>query len=157
MRARLHRSVVPKLENISETVRWIVGESPDWVDRAVLDTGLTEALTNAVVHGALGVASSGRGEDITVYLDELERRLHAPEAQDSRVSVSVARQEEHFQVALAWTGAACPKENQLPPSSIKPLTGSGLGTTLIHTCFDEVHWGEDGRSVKLCLIRQRRH
>ncbi len=43
----------PRLEEISRVVSWATSLSPSWVDPVSLDVGLTEALTNAVVHGAL--------------------------------------------------------------------------------------------------------
>ena len=152
---RLSRAVTPELQQIPETVSWVLSESPAWVDQSLLDTGLTEALTNAIVHGVLGVTSSGRGEDMTEYLDRVERSSLAAGALGPPVTVSLASNDERFLVALSWQGVPCPEENQIPPSRPRPLAGSGLGATLIHSCFDDVSWGADGRSVDLCLVRRR--
>ena len=150
---QLTRELSARPEQISETVRWVTREAPSWVDPLVLDTGLTEALTNAIVHGVLGVSSSSRTEDVTEYLDEVERRLQSVDP-TSRVTVTLNRADSRFLVTLSWRGAPCPVENRMPRSVPEPLAGSGLGTTLIHASFDEVCWGDDGRSVKLQLKRR---
>src|SRR5690606_14724339 len=45
---------------IARAVRWVVDQSPDWSDRDAVDHGLTGALTNAILHGSLGMGSEMR-------------------------------------------------------------------------------------------------
>jgi anti-sigma regulatory factor (Ser/Thr protein kinase) len=152
--SQLKRELSARPDQIAEAVAWVASEAPSWVDPLLLDTGLTEALTNAIVHGVLGVSSSSRAEDVTEYLDEVESRLQTVDATTARVTLTLDREERRFLVTLCWQGAACPLENRTPRSAPEPLVGSGLGTTLIHASFDEVCWSDDGRSVKLQLIRR---
>lgn len=149
----LVRELSPALGEIAAGVRWVQEQAPAWVDPFVIDTGLTEALTNAVVHGVLGVSSAGRQEDVTVYLEELEARAERVDPTIRPLKLALSRSPDSFTVALSWTGLPCPEENRGPRALASPFAGSGLGTTLIHATFDEVQWSPDGCSVRLRLVR----
>lgn len=141
----------PRLDEISRVVSWATSLSPSWVDHVSLDVGLTEAITNAVVHGALEVSSSLRKEGVEVYLGEVERRSKAPTAAERGVSLVIQSVTPDFVLELKWRGAPCPNDLRGRTIHFDPLAGAGLGTTLIYACFDEVCWGSDGYSLRLTL------
>lgn len=145
----------PRLEEISRVVSWATSLSPSWVDPVSLDVGLTEALTNAVVHGALEVSSSLRKEGVDAYLGEVERRSKAPQASERAVSLGIQTVAQDLVLDLRWRGAPCPNDLRGRTNNFDPLAGAGLGTTLIYACFDEVQWGGDGFSLLLTLREKR--
>ena len=151
------RELPPRLEEVRATVAWARARVPEWVDLAALDAGLTEALTNAIVHGALEVSSEHRDDDIEGYLDEAMRRARAPQADGAAIWLTLTQSERHVELGLRWKGAACPVEKRAPISTSDPLAGAGRGTRLIHESFDSVHWGDDGTSMRLLLYRDARN
>jgi hypothetical protein len=141
--------LAPRLEEVSRAVSWASQELPSWVDPVRLDVGLTEALTNAIVHGALEVSSSLRSHGVETYLGEVERRSLAPDASSRLLTLIIEQDERQAEIALSWLGAPCPASLRGKSGSIDPMAGSGLGTTLIYASFDEVIWGADGLSLLL--------
>lgn len=146
----------PSLDEIGRVVGWATSLSPAWVDPVSLDVGLTEAITNAVVHGALEVSSSLRKEGIEAYLGEVERRSRAPMASERAISLGIEALAQDLVLELRWRGAPCPTDLRGRTTNFDPMAGAGLGTTLIYACFDEVHWGVDGYSLRLTLREKRR-
>jgi hypothetical protein len=146
----------PRLDEIGRVVSWATALSPSWVDAVSLDVGLTEAVTNAVVHGALEVSSSLRKEGVEVYLGEVERRSKAPLASERGVTLGLQVLARDLILELQWRGAPCPSDLRGRTTTFDPLAGAGMGSTLIYACFDEVYWGEDGYSLRLCL-REKGH
>lgn len=146
----------PRLEEVGAAVAWARARVADWVDQNALDAGLTEALTNAIVHGALEVSSEHREADIETYLNEAVRRARAPQARHAAIWLTLTQSDAHVEFGLRWKGAACPVDKQAPASTSDPLAGAGRGTRLIHESFDAVQWGEDGTSMRLLLYRDAR-
>ncbi len=143
--------LAPRLEEIGRAVAWASQELPSWVDPVRLDVGLTEALTNAIVHGALEVSSSLRHQGVETYLGEVERRSIAPEAASKLLRLTIEHDSHHAELQLSWLGAPCPISLRGKTGPVDPLAGSGLGTTLIYASFDEVIWAADGYSLLLRL------
>lgn len=148
-------SFAPRLDEIGRVVSWATSLSPSWVDPVSLDVGLTEAITNAVVHGALEVSSLLRKEGVEAYLGEVERRSKAPLAAERAISLRLQIVGHDLVLELAWRGAPCPSDLRGTTTLVDPMAGAGLGTTLIYACFDEVHWGWDGYSLRLTLREKR--
>lgn len=144
-------SFAPRLDEIGRVVSWATQLAPSWVDPVSLDVGLTEAITNAVVHGALEVSSALRKEGVEAYLGEVERRSKAPLAAERAVSLRLHVVGQDLVLELTWRGAPCPKDLRGTTTNVDPMAGAGLGITLIYACFDEVHWGCDGYSLRLTL------
>lgn len=143
--------LAPRLDEVARAVSWAARELPAWVDPVRLDVGLTEALTNAIVHGALEVSSSLRHRGVETYLGEVERRSLTPEAAARAIRLSINQSDAGVDIALSWLGAPCPPSLRGKSGSVDPMMGSGLGTTLIYASFDEVVWGTDGYSLLLRL------
>lgn len=143
--------LAPRLDEIGRAITWANQELPKWVDPVRLDVGLTEALTNAIVHGALEVSSSLRHQGVETYLGEVERRSTAPEAASKTLRLSIDHDSHCVDIQLSWLGAPCPASLRGKSGPVDPMAGSGLGTTLIYASFDEVLWGADGYSLSLRL------
>lgn len=143
--------LLPRLEEVARAITWANQELPTWVDPVRLDVGLTEALTNAIVHGALEVSSSLRHQGVETYLGEVERRSLTPEAASRALRLTIEQDENQVDISLSWLGAPCPASLRGRSGPVDPMAGSGLGTTLIYASFDEVIWGADGYSLLLRL------
>lgn len=149
-------SLAPRLDEVARAVAWARGELPSWVDPVRLDVGLTEALTNAIVHGALEVSSELRTAGVEVYLGEVDRRSNAPGTLDKSVTLTITQWPDLIDIGVFWQGAPCPSQFRGASKVTDPLRGSGLGTTLIYASFDEVVWGADGYSLCLKLYPPRK-
>jgi Histidine kinase-like ATPase domain len=153
---RAELELAPRLEEVGRAITWASQELPAWVDPVRLDVGLTEALTNAIVHGALEVSSSLRHHGVETYLGEVERRSQAPEAATKSLVLTIEHDTRQVDIALSWLGAPCPASLRGKSGPVDPLAGSGLGTTLIYASFDEVIWGADGYSLLLRMYEDAR-
>lgn len=99
--------------------------------------GLVEALTNAIVHGALGVAS---GDDVEVLLSSIA----AAEAKADRVvRAEVHRTPSEIAVVIADEGAG------FDWRAARPVRGRGLA--IVKEVFECVSWNEVGNEVRLRL------
>lgn len=148
--ATLH--IAPRPEAVAAAVEWAVRRSPAWVDRALLDNGITEAVTNAVLHGALELRSSARSDgDYETYLREASSLADSDARRNRVIRLSLLPDPCHFGIRVEWDGAPCPQGARLPPAELGPLQESGMGITIIHALFDRVAWSEDGRAVDLWL------
>lgn len=146
--------IAPRPEAVLAAVEWAVRKSPPWVDRALLDNGITEAVTNAVLHGALELSSSARSDgDYDAYLREASFLANTFARRNRVIQLSLLPDPCHFGIRIEWDGAPCPQGARLPPAELGPLQESGMGITIIHALFDRVAWSEDGRAVDLWLTR----
>jgi sigma-B regulation protein RsbU (phosphoserine phosphatase) len=144
--------ITPRPESVLRAVRWVLSQSPDWVDKGALDSGLTEALTNAVFHGALEVdpnhrASSEYGD----YLDEALTLVSSTNRGERGIDLSILAKQNRFGIGIRWEGAACPPGARVPPTDLSPLPESGMGMSIIFGMFNDVVWADDGLSFELWL------
>jgi anti-sigma regulatory factor (Ser/Thr protein kinase) len=150
-------AVRPNLSAIGDAVQFAIREAPTWVDPAALDHGLTEALTNALIHGVFGLSSEGRNEDEYDKYLELAEALSANETStETGVEVSLERDAAMLGIHLRWTGSPCPIDARSPtptPSSDDKVVSSGMGNRIIYSLFDEVSWDEDGFGLRLTFLR----
>jgi anti-sigma regulatory factor (Ser/Thr protein kinase) len=138
---------------VRECVDWAVSASPAETDVDALRLGLTEALTNAVVHGALQISSDGRESDYDSYLAAIESKVSAPVELLPQVQVVLTTTDSAFTVRLDWPGLACPVEKRAP--SPTEASSAGFGMALIYSSFDTVEWDDSGRCLKLTTLRPR--
>ena len=130
-------------------VRWIMEQLPDSVDRSMVDVGVTEAVTNAVVHGALDISSDCRIDDAERYLENMGKAVAGG------LNVSVRETRNASRVRLEWIGEPCPEQyRRAPDDDVDPLKVSGRGMLIIYDVFDEVHWGDEGMSMELVCAHQ---
>ncbi len=142
-----------QLDEIPRGVAWVMARAPTWVDPGLLELGLTEAITNALVHGVLGVTSDGREEDLSAYLDEVRRRSLAPPSsrRGGTVTLKVLESGPRMELLLAWTGTPCPPEARQGKLPNTPSAG-GMGQGIIEAVFSDVIWAEDGLSQRLVVL-----
>lgn len=141
----------PRIDALRDAIRWIMARAPAWADAQRLELGLTEALTNAVVHGALEVSSSSRAAGLEDYLADIARAESRALASGRSLGVALERTAERFSIQVSWDGASCPPEHRLPhgPAADRPTHGMGL--SIIYAMFDDVSWAKDGRAMSLDL------
>jgi anti-sigma regulatory factor (Ser/Thr protein kinase) len=147
---------------IASAVRWVLDQCPDWVDQSGVDHGLTEALTNAILHGTLNMRSAMReGEDgYTDYLTLAEQLPDRPGYADRCVELSVANNAESFGIRISWEGTPCPQDARIgipnrasksPEDEESILRTSGMGMNIIRTLFDRVDWDVSGMSMEIWM------
>ncbi len=152
--ARATLRLPPRPEAVGSAVRWVLSQCPAWVDRNSLDNGVTEALTNAVLHGALELVSDARqAGDYDAYVRDALSLADSDARRHRSIELAVLSEPEAFGVRIRWDGAPCPRGARLPPPQLGPLQESGMGMTIIHALFSRVRWSGDGRSVELWLTR----
>ena len=136
-----------------------------------IDHGLTEALTNAILHGALDLGSNMRDaadaqqdNGYQRYLELATDLPRRPGFTDRQVELQVARNADAFGIRISWDGSPCPPDARTAvvsdltatdiESSSKPaLRSSGMGMHIIYALFDRVVWDADGKGMELWLDR----
>lgn len=140
---------------IPRAVRWVVDQCPDWADHTAVDHGLTEALTNAVLHGALGLSSAVRKtENYDQYLTLAHELPDRPGFMDRHVELKMVQNADSFGIRISWQGAPCPVEDRSPRPLVAKEQSSGMGLSIIHSLFDRVDWDADGLGLELWLQRE---
>ncbi len=126
---------------------------------------LHEALTNAVVHGNLGVSSRLKEQGDDAFARALAERGGDPAFNSRAVAVGVDFDGDRCQWALTDQGAGFDVRSVMrdgDPSEEDLLRPSGRGVVLMRALLDEVRYEAGGRRVLLTLRRpapkdQRRH
>lgn len=132
------------------------------MDFSCLGMAVTEALTNAVEHGNLGMDSALKDttdDGIARFFEERERRLQNPAYSRRRVRVTAEVQGNVVCVRISNEGrgfdpaglAHCADER---PS--RPLS-SGFGLAMIESLVDEISVSADGRTISLSRILPSTH
>jgi len=115
-----------------------------------LGVALTEALSNAIIHGNLEVSSELRTRDDDSYGDLIEQRRMMEPYADRRVTVDVQLDVNAAVFTISDEGpgfdiASLPDPHN-PENLLRP---SGRGLTLMHAFLDEVAYNEKGNEVTL--------
>ncbi len=158
-----HLKLQARPDAIPRALRWVLDQRPEWVDPIALDHGLTEALTNAILHGSLNMASELRS-DQSGYIDYLELAEvlpNRPGFTDRHVELRVAANSESFGIRISWEGSPCPVDEQIPRSirgvplppeaTLDSLQSSGMGMNIIWTVFDRVVWDPSGMGMEIWM------
>jgi CheY-like chemotaxis protein len=147
------------LENDTSIIPALVGHLEDSVARlrlceqsglVLLGVALHEALTNAILHGDLGVSSDMREGDEKKYHRLIQERQTTAPYRDRRVYVTatLTRQEATFVIRDEGDGfdpATLPDPTD--PSNLGRVTGRGL--LLIQTFMDHVEHNETGNQITM--------
>lgn len=131
-----------KPSDIVKMVKWIQEQLPLWARLEMTELGLIEAVTNAVIHGALGRSSVERSENMSQY-------SRSSTNSSRTLAVSVSESETEVRTRLSWVGASCPQHCRQAPEDLDPLAESGRGLHIIHSVFDDVRWNYSGLEVDL--------
>ena len=158
-----HLKLQARPDAIPRALRWVMDQRPEWVDPNAVDHGLTEALTNAILHGSLNMGSEMRGEGngYVDYLELAEQLPNRPGFTDRHVELRVAKNSESFGIRISWEGSPCPVDEQIPRSirGVPPgvidetslLKTSGMGMNIIRTLFDRVVWDPSGMGMEIWM------
>lgn len=154
MKSREERTMAAAVTEIGPVVDWTCDRLAQWVDVEAARIGLTEAITNALVHGVYAISGAIR--------DDLDRYLAAIEECSARgdltpLTVSITRREDCCEVSIRWRGTPCPSDRRVQPSAqLDPWSTSGLGMHVIYESCHEVAWSPDGLTMQLIYRRPDR-
>jgi len=143
----------PEASEIARAAHWVVERTPPNYDRTRLNLGLTEVVTNALVHGVLEIHPADREPHHIASL--IAERAVLPHYCTRGIGLEYERSQSSLTIRVCWVGA--PRMPSIAPeSSIPSQALAGRGTKLISWCFDEVHWDTDGLAVTLRLRPESR-
>jgi hypothetical protein len=104
--------------------------------------GITEALSNGILHGALSVPSTLREQgELEGWLAAIEQAEAACGDRSLRVTVAVAETEAHLAFDDGGHGFDWQRTSAAP----------GRGLSLIASVFDEVRWNDRGNCLHVRL------
>lgn len=123
-------------------------------DRTRVGVALEEALTNALVHGNLGLDSALKEEDDATYYELVQQRMQESPYRDRRIHVNARLSDEGAVFVIRDEGAGF-DPSALPdptdPANLEKL--SGRGVLLMRTFMDEVVFNDVGNMVT--MIKRR--
>jgi DNA-binding response OmpR family regulator len=137
------------LASIERAVDWAAARAPAWARTERLCFGLAEVIANAIVHGAFGLGSASRGEDLERQLDVIAACPPRPGA----IAVTVEPSADACRIRVGWQGTACPRERRSGALPLDLVAPSGRGHTIVYASFDDVSWSEDGKEVTVTVER----
>jgi anti-sigma regulatory factor (Ser/Thr protein kinase) len=116
------------LDQLEPALAWARFAAPAWVRADIIDFGLTELVSNAIVHGS----------------DEDGSRVRP--VFGSQFLLSVAGTDELCSFTVTWSHRACPIEARAPHVADVWDT-SGRGLLIATSMFDRLSWRDDGLSI----------
>src|SRR5262245_60760580 len=167
---------VPHLPSLiaAEQMQLCLPSRPDWIEASVeylrqravlcgacgesrsgkLMLALHEALSNAIVHGNLGLSSELKEQGDSVFAEALAQRVADPHYAERIVDVVVDYDGERCRWIISDQGAGFDVERvlkRLETDDPDILLASGRGILLMRTFLDEVLYECGGRRVILTL------
>jgi CheY-like chemotaxis protein/anti-sigma regulatory factor (Ser/Thr protein kinase) len=117
---------------------------------------LREAMSNAIIHGNLGVDSSLRETDERLYYAQVEERKHQEPHNRRNVYVTAEESRRQAVYIVRDEGAGFDPHSLPDPTAEENLDRiSGRGLFLIRMFMDEVAFNEKGNEIK--MIKRRGH
>ncbi len=144
----MRRTFLASLDEVESAVEWVGSVVPRWVDSRRLDLGLTEAITNAVVHGSDHEAADADVEELDAYFGSV-----SSDHSDRMIELEVDVADDRLGVELRWNQNPCPPEHRSPREG-GVLAGRGMG--IIHSAFDRVDWDDDGFCMRMTCVNPQR-
>lgn len=169
-----------KLAMVGEKLRLRIPSRVDWVELAVmylankaesigacdherhgkLVTAMTEAITNAIVHGNLEISSELKEDPSGAFARVLAERSSDPAYCERLVDIEM----DYDGTKCTWTITdqgpgfdvdAVLKKLDEPPNEDDPMAclASGRGIMLMRAFLDDVAWDEQGKRVRLTVFR----
>ncbi|HUO08814.1 MAG TPA: ATP-binding protein [Phycisphaerae bacterium] len=167
---------VPGLAVMAETFHWSIPSRPELIEKVVMAlkeraescgicnedrvTGLvislTEAITNAMVHGNLEISSDVRERTDGAYGRMLATRCADPNYAEREVHVDVHWDGNTCEWTISDHGKGFDVEQviaRLDTDAVSELA-SGRGILLMRALMDDVQWSADGREIRLSISRR---
>ena len=160
--AERSRLAIPSLPNwIEPTVEFlrqkaVLGGACEETRSGKLMIALHEAITNAVVHGNLGVSSTLKEEAGSAFAEALAQRASDPEFADRKVDIVVDYDGDVCHWVITDQGEGFDVERVLARcTSDDPeiMLASGRGILMMKSFLDEVRFERGGRQVILTMAR----
>lgn len=148
-------NVATRLTAISDLLAFLHGsyhgvcEQYD-IDDSIMAVCLTEAITNAVIHGNLEVPSSLKQEDWNKFYSLISEREAAPGYGDRKVRLRYERTDEAICIEIEDEGPGFDVSSLPDPDDPAALLTSGRGIMLIRAMMDTVEWSGSGNTVRMC-------
>jgi hypothetical protein len=166
---------VPGLAVMAETFHWSIPSRPELIEKTVMAlkdraehcgicneervTGLvislTEAITNAMVHGNLEISSEVRERTDGEYGRLLATRCADPKYAEREVQVDVHWDGHRCQWTISDHGNGFNVDEvlkKLESDEVSELA-SGRGILLMRAFMDEVKWSDGGREIRMSMSR----
>lgn len=114
-----------------------------------VETAVEEALSNAMVHGNLDIASVLRNDpaDFDLYCDLVNERLKSPNYAERRVEIVITWDDDKLEIEVHDEGRGYDISNLHPSPQIEAKSGRGF--SLIRDMANSVTVGEHGRSLTM--------
>ncbi|MBF0276326.1 MAG: response regulator [SAR324 cluster bacterium] len=110
---------------------------------------VTEALTNAIVHGNLEIPSSLKEESLSDFQDLVSRRETEFPYTEKKVSLSFQISPEKLEMKFEDEGKGFDYSKLPNYDDSAAMMLSGRGLLLIHSFVDQMIWNEKGNSLKI--------
>jgi anti-sigma regulatory factor (Ser/Thr protein kinase) len=145
--------IAPTVEHLKQHARLCGACHESRAGKLVL--ALHEALTNAVVHGNLELASALKERDDDAFARALAERTADPHYSGRNVIIEVDHDEERCCWSVTDQGRGFDHRHYLErePDEESLWLSSGRGILLMRAFVDEVRYDQDGRRVTLTLHR----
>ncbi|MEM8756593.1 MAG: ATP-binding protein [Planctomycetota bacterium] len=119
-------------------------------DRFRLRLAVSEAMTNAIVHGNFGIDSAIRETDPGAYFEAIEQAERSADADEKRVRVEFSVTPTEAAVAIQDDGQGFNTAGVQDPTSGDALTQpSGRGLLLMRAYTDSLEWNQTGNRITL--------
>ncbi len=153
-------SIPSRLEWVGRTAEFLKSRSTasgactlEKADRLAL--ALHEALTNAIVHGNLGVPSSLKEESPDAFARLLASKSADPVLADRRVGIRYCFDGKRCTIAITDQGAGFDHRKWIAgiesDEEVSPLS-SGRGILMMRALVDQVEYRSGGREVELSVL-----
>jgi anti-sigma regulatory factor (Ser/Thr protein kinase) len=122
----------------------------DHPTRVRLGIALSEALSNAMIHGNLEIDSALRAQDVEAFYDAIERRRVDQRFADRRVILIARVNKETITFIIRDSGTGFRLEDVPDPTDPENLMRpSGRGILMMRAYTDSVEWNATGNEVTL--------
>ena len=118
------------------------------IDSYKIGLSLTEALTNAIVHGNLEVDSSLRDESYDLYMDMIHERETDPEYAQRQALLRCRINPQYIEFEIHDAGKGF-KWNSLPLYKPLDLIAHGRGLVIIQMTMTETKWNDQGNCITM--------
>ncbi len=118
--------------------------------RAQIGTALSEAISNAIVHGNLEVSSDLRGGGSEIFHQAIQERRRAEPWRSRKVFCSVEQTPDAVRYVVRDEGPGFDRSALPDPTKAENmLKACGRGLFLIYAFMDEVEHNESGNEIRL--------